>query len=493
MSHYPDTVAFQGILNLNRFEADLYDLEISGTVPADLEGYFYRVHPDQQFPPRYDNDQFFNGDGMISRFHFHDGKIDFRQRWARTNKWVLENKAGKALFGAYRNPLTDDDAVKGEIRSTANTTPIVHAGKLLALKEDGPPLVMDAITMETLGFGDFDGAMKNQTFSAHPKIDPDSGNLCNFGYAATGLLTDDVSYMEISPQGELLFETFFKVPYYCMMHDFAITEHYALFNIMPQTSNWDRLKANKPHFGFDPSLPVYLGVLPRDPEDKRGIRFFKHPVTNFCSHVMNAYEQGDKIHFFIPQAEGNCFPFFPDINDAPFEPEKAAPKLTEWIVDINSADDSIEAVIQRTDLIGEFPRIDDRWMGKPHRHGWMLTTDSSREYHGPGGRASGLTMNVLAHLDLENHQENLWWPGPQELIQEPCFIPKPGSSVEGDGYLMCLVDNVITNYSHLALFHATQIQDGPIARIKLPFRLRSGLHGTWATAGQAEKGERFNL
>jgi hypothetical protein len=44
------------------------------------------------------------------RFHIHDGQCDFRQRWAKTDKWKLENEAGKALFGAYRNPLTDDEA-----------------------------------------------------------------------------------------------------------------------------------------------------------------------------------------------------------------------------------------------------------------------------------------------------------------------------------------------------------------------------------------------
>ena len=185
--------------------------------------------------------------------------------------------------------------------------------------------------------------MRNQTFSAHPKIDPVSGNLCNFGYAATGLLTRDVSYMEISPEGELLFETFFEVPYYCMMHDFSITQDYAVFHICPITSNWDRLKANKPHFGFDTSLPVYLVVLPRR-GDAKDIRVFKAPKTVFASHVMNAYNEGTRIIFDIPQAEGNSFPFFPDINDAPFDPIAARPYLHRWVVDMASNSDEFESV-----------------------------------------------------------------------------------------------------------------------------------------------------
>src|SRR5262252_3169804 len=84
----------------------------------------------------------FNGDGMITRFHIHHGRCDFRQRWARTDKWQLEHAAGHALFGAYRNPLTDAEAVQGRIRGTANTNAWIYGGKLYALKEDSPALAM---------------------------------------------------------------------------------------------------------------------------------------------------------------------------------------------------------------------------------------------------------------------------------------------------------------------------------------------------------------
>ncbi len=229
-----------------------------------------------------------------------------------TDKWKAERKAGKSLFGAYRNPLTDDESVKGMIRGTANTNVMVHAGKLYAMKEDSPCLIMDPLTLETEGYTKFDGKLKNQTFSAHGKIDPVTGNFCNHGYAAKGLLTRDCSYFEIDPDGNLLFETEFEVPYYCMMHDFGLTEHYALFHLVPITSNWDRLKANLPHFGFDTTLPVYLGVVPRGPGvTNKDVRWFKGPKTVFASHVMNAFEDGTKIHFDTPQAENNCLPVLP--------------------------------------------------------------------------------------------------------------------------------------------------------------------------------------
>lgn len=481
MARFPDTRNFRYSLRPLRLEGDLIDLEVEGTVPPELNGIFYRVQPDAQFEPIFENDQFFNGDGLISQFTFRDGRVDLKQRYALTDKLKAERKAGRALFGAYRNPLTDDDSVKGMIRGTANTTPIVHAGRLYALKEDSPPLLMDPVTLETQGYGDFAGKMRNQTFSAHPKIDPLSGNMCNFGYAANGLLTRDVSYMEISPDGDLLFETFFEVPYYCMMHDFAVTRDYAIFHLCPITSNWDRLRANKPHFGFDTSLPVYLAVLPRGGRAE-DMRYFKAPRTVFASHVMNAYNEGTRITFDIPQSEGNAFPFFPDINDAPFDPVAARPFLHRWVVDMASNSDEFEQFERVSNLIAEFPKIDDRYLGQPYTHGWMLVMDPDMPFEGEGVRASGFRMNRIGHFNRVTGEESTWHCGPQSLIQEPQFVPRHKDAAEGDGYLLALVDNQVTNYSDLVILEALNIAAGPIARIHVPFRMRNGLHGSWVDA-----------
>ena len=483
MSHYPNTPGFTGTLRPVRLEGDILDIEVEGEIPSQMDGTFHRVHPDGQFPPKFENDQFFNGDGMVTMFRFKNGKVDFRQRYAQTDKWKLEREAGRSLFGAYRNPLTDDDSVQGKIRGTANTNVMVHAGKLYAMKEDSPCLIMDPLTLETDGYTNFDGKIKNQTFSGHGKIDPVTGNFCNHGYAATGLFTDDVSYFEIDPQGNVLFETFFKVPYYCMMHDFGLTEDYVVFHIVPSTGSWDRIKAGKPAFGFDKTLPVYLGVLPRRGTAK-DMRWFKAPKTVFASHVMNAFQDGTKIHFDTCEAEGNAFPFFPDIHDDSFDPVAGRPFLTRWTVDLGSNSDEFTAVTRLSDWIDEFPRIDERYVGQPYRHGWGLVMDPEMPMDFLRGRASGFKMNKIGHWDHATGTEDCWWAGSESIIQEPCFVPRSKDSAEGDGYIIALVDNLITNYSDLVVLDALRLADGPIGRAKLPIRLRSGLHGNWADASK---------
>jgi len=102
MAHFPQSLSFTGFNTPSRIEADVFDLVHEGTIPPELNGAFYRVQPDPQFPPRLGDDISFNGDGMIARFHFHDGQCDFRQRWAHTDKWKLEHAAGKAAPARVR-------------------------------------------------------------------------------------------------------------------------------------------------------------------------------------------------------------------------------------------------------------------------------------------------------------------------------------------------------------------------------------------------------
>ncbi len=481
MVHFPDTPSFTGFNTPSRIEADIADLDVVGAIPAELDGAFYRVQPDPQFPPRLGDDIAFNGDGMFAMFRFEGGRCHFKQRWAKTDKWKLENEAGKGLFGAYRNPLTDDPAVDGKIRGTANTNAFVYGGKLYALKEDSPALAMDLVTMETHGYTDFEG-ITGQTFTAHPKVDPVTGNMIAFGYAAKGICTDDVTYYEISPDGELIRELWFKAPYYCMMHDFAITPDYALFHIVPSIGNMERLEKGLPHFGFDTTIPVYLGVLPRrEGSTAEDIRWFKRDNC-FASHVMNAFQEGTRIHFDTPEAKNNMFPFFPDVHGEPFNGMEAMSYLTRWTVDMASNGDAFDSITRLTDTAAEFPRIDNRRAGLPYRYGWMLEMDMRRPVELKGGSAGGLLMNCLFLKDHQTGEEQHYWCGPVSSLQEPCFIPR--GEAEGDGWIVMVCNRLEEQRSDLLLFDALEVDKGPIATIRIPIRLRFGLHGNWADASE---------
>ena len=142
---------FRGVNAPSRIEVDIDDLEVEGELPTDLDGAFFRVAPDHHYPPMFLDDVPFNADGAVSSLRFRGGRVDLKHRYVRTDRFKAEAAAGRTLFGKYRNPFTDDPSVAGMNRNLANTNVVAFDGKLLALREDSPPVAMDPLTLETLG------------------------------------------------------------------------------------------------------------------------------------------------------------------------------------------------------------------------------------------------------------------------------------------------------------------------------------------------------
>ena len=270
---YPNTGFFQGFNKPSRLEGDIFDLEVSGTIPKDINGTFYRIQPDHRFPPLFEEDIHFNGDGNVSAFRFENGHVDFRQRFVHTERFKCEMAARKSLFGKYRNIYTDNEAVKGIIRTASNTNVVFWRGMLLAMKEDGPPFAMDPVTLETIGRYDFDGQVKSPTFTAHPKFDPVTGEMVCFGYEAGGNGNDgscDIVVYTIDRDGKKTEETWYKAPFCGMIHDCGISENYLVLPMTPLKCSLDRLKKGGNHWAWDPNEDQLYGIVPRrggKPED----------------------------------------------------------------------------------------------------------------------------------------------------------------------------------------------------------------------------------
>ena len=64
---------------------------------------------------------------------------------------------------------------------------------------------------------------------------------------------------------------------------------------------------------------------------------------------------------------------------------------------------------------------------------------------------------------------------------ETAVAPRPGGSAEDDGYLVTITSDVNRDLSECLVFDAARLSDGPIARVRLPERVSSGTHATWAT------------
>src|SRR5580698_2807006 len=146
---FPDIPLYKGWGHPYRVEATIRGLElVEGHLPPEIEGTLLRCGPDRQYPPRNGSDVFIDGEGMVHTFRFSGGQVDYMSRWVRTERFVLQAEARRALFGRYRNRFTNAPEAGGARMGTANTNLVFHAGKLLALKEDDLPYELDPQTLE---------------------------------------------------------------------------------------------------------------------------------------------------------------------------------------------------------------------------------------------------------------------------------------------------------------------------------------------------------
>jgi carotenoid cleavage dioxygenase-like enzyme len=477
---FPKTPTFMTIDEPFRFEGDLYDIEIDGDLPKDLNGTFYRVGPDQAFPPKMGNANPFNGDGFVTSFTFRDGHCDMKARYVNTQRLQAERAARRGLFGDYRNSFTDDASVKGVNRAVANTNVVLHNGKLLAMKEDQPPYALNPETLETEGLFTFDGQMTATSFTAHPKVDPNTGEMIGYAYAAKGEATDDVAVFSFDKEGKLNWEIWFKSPYPGMIHECAISENYVILPLMPQVMDLDRLKRGGIIFQWEPTLDHYYLVVPRG-GDTKDVRMFNAPNA-MPGHVINAFEDNGKLYLDLPVASDNVFWFFPD-KDGKFPPPPTiGTQITRWCFDMQDKNSKAVPTIIST-LGAEFPHCDDRYIGNSYRYGFMQANDPTKPYSiERAGPIMGFFFNTFLTMDMSTGKADTWFAGECSSTQEPVFAPRGPSASEGEGWVIGVVNRRDEHRSDVVVLDAQRMSEGPVATLKLPIRLKYGIHGNWVPA-----------
>jgi carotenoid cleavage dioxygenase len=437
---------------------DDFDLEVTGQIPAGIRGVFYRNGPNPQFEPRGDY-HWFTGDGMIHGFFVEDGKVSYRNRYVRTPKYEIENAAGKALFGGF-DPRAADPSVVGTDGGVANTNIVWHGGRLMALEEAHKPFELDPLTLDSRGYiDDYAGKV-----TAHPKIDPKTGEMVWFAYGVGDMpFTNTVSYGVTDKAGKVVRRDDFEAPFSSMVHDFLVTDKYALFPILPLTGSLQRAMQGQPAFAWEPEKGSHVGVMLRD-ASVDSLRWF---TTDACYvfHPMNAWEEGDKI--FADVMEYPSAPLFPNIDGT--MNQRPTARLMRWTFDLGASSNAIkrEAI---DDLDGEFPRFDERHAGLAYRHGWFAANH---------GKPDGLRFDSVAHLDLTTGKREVYEFGPGDAPGEPIFIPRSADAAEGDGWVVAVVYRAAEDVSDFVVFDAQAIAAGPIASAKLPRRVPFGFHGNW--------------
>ena len=333
-----------------RVEGDAPDLEVQGELPHGLNGTFYRNGPNPAFEPagRY---HWFDGDGMIHAVMLRDGRASYRNRWVRNAGLGEERAAGRATF---RGLLEMTPTEVPRFKNTANTNIVWHAGRLLALMEAALPTQLVPGTLETIGEWDFAGRLAGP-MTAHPKIDPETGEMLFFGYSP---FPPYLAYHVADPTGTLRRSEPIDLAWPSMIHDFAVTRDHVVFILCPLVFSFERVRERGGVFSWEPERGTRLGVMPRD-GGNADVRWVETDAA-YVFHPLNAYDEDGRIVLDVARYGRLDFMSAKAARDPGWEGDAVA-RLHRWTIDVAAGR------VRSTpldDVSCEFPRADERRLGK---------------------------------------------------------------------------------------------------------------------------------
>ena len=449
-------------------EVDALDLDvIEGAIPRDIDGVYIRNTENQVHQPlgRFHP---FDGDGMLHRIDFHNGRANYSNRWVRTRCFNAEQEAAGSLWGGLMDRVELSKragfGAHGGLKDSSSTDVVIHAGKALStFYQCGEAYIVNPDTLETEGvapWGPLDGV------SAHPKVDERTGELMFFNYSKHAPY---MHYGVVSAENKLVQYRPVPLPGPRLPHDMAFTENYVILNDFPLFWDEQLLQRNLHVVRLHRELPSRFAIVPRRGDG--AIRWFEAAPT-FVLHWNNAYEEGDEIvldGYFQSNPEPGKYPGAPEGYEhmmGHLDEHTFGSRLHRWRFNLKTGATKEETLDPR---ILEFGTINQRYAGRKYRYAYSTTTK-------PGW----FLFNGFVKHDLETGASESYELGEGRYGSESPFAPRIGGKDEDDGYLVSFVIDENRGASECVLIDAKRIDDGPVARIALPHKLCSGTHACWA-------------
>jgi carotenoid cleavage dioxygenase len=432
-------------------EITAVDLRVEGELPIELEGRYLRNGPNPLGPVDPATHHWFAGDGMVHGIRLRGGRAEWYRNRYVGSKRLAEVRGEPDIPGPNWN-----DSPTGP-----NTNVGGFAGTTWAMVEAGGVPVELTYELETVGRNDFFGTLPG-AFTAHPKLDPATGELHAMVYAPAQWF-DHVQYVVVGADGRIRHTLDIPLPGMTMLHDMSLTQRYAVVYDQPCTVDLDLAFAGRFPFRWNPDHGNRVGLLPRDgtPED---IVWIDVPL-GYVFHPANAYDTPDG---------GVVIDLC--VYDRMFDAElrgpfgDSLPRFERWELDPVRRTAST-TVIDATP--NEFPRHRGALTGSPYRYAYCASPVDDL--------TSGWT--TLKH-DLHTGERTVLDHGPGRAAGEPVFIARPGSdpvAAEDDGWLVTFVHDLPAGSAEFVVIDARDVAAGPVARVHLPQRVPFGFHGNWVS------------
>jgi carotenoid cleavage dioxygenase len=428
-------------------ETTAVDLPVTGTLPPELRGRYLRNGPNpvnEADPSTY---HWFTGEGMVHGVGLEDGRATwYRNRYVRSDN-VTEAKGWPRTPGP-RHGMGD---------GTANTNVIAHAGRTFAIVEAGGlPIELDD-ELATISTSDFDGTLPG-SFTAHPKRDPVTGELHAVVYYWEW---DHIEYVVVGADARVRRVVDVPVPGKPMVHDCAITETSVLLFDLPCHFDLElAMQGVVFPYRWNEAFAARVGVLPRD-GDVGDVRWCELDDPCYVFHPLNAYDENGTV---VVDVVRHPAMFATDV----LGPSEGPTRLERWVLDPAAGKVRTDVL---SDRYQEFPRHDERLVGRRHRYGY-----STEATTGPDG---GIAFGSVLKIDVDRAETVVHDVGPGRAAMEPVFVPRAPDAAEDDGWVLVYVHDGARNACDVVVLDAQDFTAPPVATVHLPVRVPFGFHGNW--------------
>jgi len=429
-------------------EVTAFDLPVIGELPTELTGRYLRNGPNPLAVADPIKHHWFVGDGMVHGVRLREGRAEwYRNRYvgsSRLSEWRgVPDIPGPNWNGSTGGPNTNVGGFAG------TTWAMVEAG--------GCPVEL-TYELDTVGRNDFFGTLPG-AFTAHPKLDPSSGEMHAMVYALPQWL-DHVQYVVVAPDGKVRRTVDIPLGQSTMLHDMALTERYAVVFDFPCRLDIEMaMNGSTFPMRWQPGTGCRLGLLPREGSADEIIWVDLPDCYSF--HPMNSYDDADGNVVIDLVVYDRMF----DVHlTGPFEDNLG--RLERWTINPVTRHAGID-VVDTTPQ--EFPRHRGSLTARPYRYGYAAAVDQH------GGQWPTLKY------DMHTGQRWSFDHGPGRGAGEPVFVGRQGATAEDDGWLITFVHDVPRGTAELVVMDAQDLERGYVAQVPLPQRVPYGFHGNWVS------------
>ena len=446
------------------------DLSVEGVLPPFLSGTAYWNGPGRFARGSLQYRHWLDGDGLVCALAFRGGGARTTARYVRSEKFVAEESAGRALFRQFGTAFPGDQLKRGiGIESPANVSAYPYGGALLAFGEQGLPWALDPQTLETRGLFTFNGQLNEITpFSAHPKFDHRTGEMSNFGVAFAAE-RPMLNLFRFDRSGGLIYRKRHALPYPASIHDFAVSASYAVFYVSPLVLDMAALMQGGATIldalRWEPERGSRLMVVSRESGELVASLSIGH---KYCLHLVNAFETDGRLVVDVVEYERPIYDQYQVIPSLFTNVPTATP--VRHHVDVQAA-----RLIGRQELsyscAPDFPAHDLDLTGLPYRDFWMLGI-------GTTGKPGRKFLNQLVRFDWETGDVEIYQAPPLTYLGgEPLFVPDPAA--RRNGVVVCQAFDAERIASSFVVFDAFNVSRGPLATLGLPSAVPLLFHSSY--------------